>query len=48
MKYLKANLASYKRPKIVEFVSELPKTSSGKVRRVEIKEKDWNTDDAKP
>ena len=48
MKYLKANLASYKRPKIVEFVTELPKTSSGKVRRVEIKEKDWNSDDAKP
>ena len=41
MKYLKNNLASYKRPKVIEFVDELPKTSSGKVRRVEIKDKDW-------
>jgi acetyl-CoA synthetase len=42
MKYLKANLASYKRPKIVDFVDVLPKTSSGKVRRAEIKAKDWD------
>ena len=41
MKYLRNNLASYKRPKVVEFVEELPKTTSGKVRRVEIKDKDW-------
>ncbi|MBO4591093.1 MAG: AMP-binding protein, partial [Eubacterium sp.] len=41
MKYLKANLASYKRPKIVDFVDDLPKTSSGKIRRAEIKAKDW-------
>jgi len=41
MHYLKANLASYKRPKIIDFVKELPKTTSGKVRRVEIKENDW-------
>ena len=41
MKYIKANLASYKRPKFVDFVTELPKTASGKVRRAEIKAKDW-------
>ena len=41
MKYLKANLASYKRPKVVDFVDTLPKTSSGKIRRAEIKAKDW-------
>lgn len=41
MKYFRSNLASYKRPKFVEFVKELPKTSSGKVRRAAIKEKDW-------
>lgn len=44
MKTFKANLASYKRPKIIEFVKELPKTVSGKIRRVEIKEKDWAAD----
>ena len=42
MKYLRNTLASYKRPKIIEFVTELPKTASGKVRRAEIKEKDWD------
>ncbi|MGN0152575.1 MAG: AMP-binding protein [Wujia sp.] len=41
MKFFKANLASYKRPKTIEFVKELPKTVSGKIRRVEIKERDW-------
>lgn len=44
MKAFKANLASYKRPKIIEFVKELPKTVSGKIRRVEIKERDWASD----
>ncbi len=42
MKFLRANLASYKRPKLVEFVDELPKTTSGKVRRAEVRENDWN------
>ncbi len=41
VKYLKSNIASYKWPKIVDFAKELPKTISGKVRRVEIKETDW-------
>ncbi len=41
VRFFKLNLASYKRPKIIEFVKELPKTVSGKIRRVEIKEKDW-------
>lgn len=44
MKAFKVNLASYKRPKIIEFVKELPKTVSGKIRRVEIKERDWASD----
>ncbi len=39
-KYFKENMASYKRPRVIEFVKEMPKTVSGKVRRVEIKEKD--------
>ena len=28
----------YKYPRILEFVSELPKTISGKIRRVEIRQ----------
>lgn len=38
--YVKKNTAPYKYPRIVEFVTELPKTISGKIRRVEIREKD--------
>ncbi|MCD7924890.1 MAG: AMP-binding protein [Bacteroides sp.] len=32
--------APYKYPRVIEFVEELPKTISGKIRRVEIREKD--------
>jgi acetyl-CoA synthetase len=38
--YVKNKTAPYKRPRILEFVKELPKTISGKIRRVEIREKD--------
>jgi acetyl-CoA synthetase len=40
--YVKKNTAPYKYPRIVEFVDELPKTISGKIRRVEIRDKDNN------
>ncbi|MCE4615127.1 MAG: AMP-binding protein [Desulfurococcales archaeon] len=33
----KQNMAPYKRPRIIEFVDELPKTISGKIRRVELR-----------
>ncbi len=46
MKVLKGTLASYKRPKILEFVKDLPKTASGKIRRAEIKAKDWGKDES--
>ncbi|MCL2211936.1 MAG: AMP-binding protein [Treponema sp.] len=38
--HVKKTTAPYKYPRIVEFVSELPKTISGKIRRVEIREED--------
>ncbi len=37
--YVKHHTAPYKYPRIVEFVKELPKTISGKIRRVEIRGK---------
>lgn len=40
--HVKHETAPYKYPRIVEFVDELPKTISGKIRRVEIREKDKN------
>ncbi len=38
--YVKTNTAPYKYPRIVEYVSELPKTFNGKIRRNAIREKD--------
>lgn len=42
--FAKENTAMYKCPRIYEFVAELPKTISGKIRRVEIREKDKGKD----
>ena len=36
--YVKKNTAPYKYPRRVDFVTELPKTISGKIRRVELKD----------
>jgi acetyl-CoA synthetase len=35
--YARKNLAAYKMPRIIEFVDELPKTISGKIRRSELR-----------
>ena len=37
--YVKTHTAPYKYPRIVEFMDELPKTVSGKIRRVELRQK---------
>ena len=38
--HVKRVTAPYKYPRVIEFVEELPKPISGKIRRVEIREKD--------
>lgn len=38
--HFKRNTAPYKYPRVIEFVSELPKTPSGKIKRGEIKKRD--------
>lgn len=38
--HVKRTTAPYKYPRIIEFVDELPKTHSGKIRRVEIRNND--------
>jgi acetyl-CoA synthetase len=40
--HVKKVTAPYKYPRIIEFVPELPKTISGKIRRVEIRQKEQN------
>ena len=36
--HVKRETAPYKYPRVIEFVEELPKTISGKIRRVEIRD----------
>jgi len=42
--HVKKNTAPYKYPRMIEFVAELPKTISGKIRRVEIRDRDHTAD----
>jgi fatty-acyl-CoA synthase len=39
--HVKTRIARYKAPKNVEIVDELPKTSTGKVQKFELREKEW-------
>lgn len=39
--HVKAVTAPYKYPRKIEFVDALPKTVSGKIRRVELRQKEW-------
>lgn len=39
--HVKQATAPYKYPRKIEFVNELPKTISGKIRRVELREREW-------
>lgn len=39
--HVKNVTAPYKYPRKIEFVKQLPKTVSGKIRRVELREKEW-------
>ncbi|MFW5731029.1 MAG: AMP-binding protein, partial [Desulfonatronovibrionaceae bacterium] len=41
--HVKKVTAPYKYPRVVEFVRELPKTISGKIKRAEIRNKDYST-----
>jgi acetyl-CoA synthetase len=40
--YVKKNTAPYKYPRVIEFVDALPKSISGKVKRVDIRNQDSN------
>ena len=39
--HVKSVTAPYKYPRRIEFVDELPKTVSGKIRRVELRDREW-------
>ena len=40
--HVKSLTAPYKYPRAIEFVTELPKTSSGKIRRIELRQQEKN------
>jgi acyl-coenzyme A synthetase/AMP-(fatty) acid ligase len=40
--HVKKATAPYKYPRRIEFVSDLPKTISGKIRRVELRQREWS------
>ena len=37
--FVKSKLAEYKRPRGIEFLSELPKTATGKIQRFKLRER---------
>ena len=39
--HVKTRIASYKAPRSVEFLVELPKTSTGKTRKDELRDSEW-------
>jgi len=39
--FVKMGTGPYKYPRAIEFVKELPKTVSGKIRRIELRLKEW-------
>ncbi|MBO0850947.1 MAG: AMP-binding protein, partial [Pseudonocardia sp.] len=41
IEHVQSEIARYKAPKSIEFVDELPKTSTGKVQKFELREKEW-------
>lgn len=45
--YCKNNLASYKKPKTIEFVDQLPRSAAGKVLKNILREKYWEGHDKK-
>ena len=39
--FVKRGTGPYKYPRAIEFVKDLPKTVSGKIRRIELRLKEW-------
>ncbi len=39
--HVRGRLAGYKCPDAVELIDELPRTSTGKVRKFELREREW-------
>jgi len=49
-KFTRRGMAPYKRPRIIQFVDELPKTVSGKIKRIDLRklESDARSKEGRP
>jgi fatty-acyl-CoA synthase len=47
IEHVRSRLAAYKAPDAVEFVDELPKTSTGKVQKFELRDREWAGQEAR-
>ena len=45
IQYARDNMAHYKAPTRIEFVKQLPKTSTGKVQKYELRQDEWEEED---
>jgi acyl-CoA synthetase (AMP-forming)/AMP-acid ligase II len=45
--FCKENIARYKAPKSIEFLSSLPKTGSGKIEKKKLRERHWTNQQKK-
>ncbi|GGF93819.1 acyl-CoA synthetase [Rhodococcoides trifolii] len=45
--HVKSKIASYKAPGAVEFIVELPKTSTGKIRKKELRDAEWSASESR-
>ncbi len=39
--HVQRHIARYKAPKAIEFVAKLPRTSTGKIQKFELRDKEW-------
>jgi fatty-acyl-CoA synthase len=47
LEHVRTQIARYKVPEAVEFVAELPKTSTGKIQKFQLRERDWSGHDSR-
>jgi fatty-acyl-CoA synthase len=47
VEHVRTKIARYKAPKAVEFVEQLPKTSTGKVQKFELRDREWAGQDGR-
>jgi fatty-acyl-CoA synthase len=45
--HCRARIAHFKAPKAIELIDELPKTSTGKIQKFELREREWAGQEAR-